>query len=158
MTNILIAEDHTILREGLKYLLESEKSINVVGEAENGLQAVEILDQQIKVDVVLTDIDMPVMDGLALTRKIKEKSLDVKVIVLSMHNNDNFVYEAFRAGASAYMMKSASANELKFAINHVHSGGQYICPSLAINHIFSNVERNRPRTSLQAPDFELSSR
>lgn len=158
MLHIILAEDHTIVRNGLKILLESDENITIVGEAANGQQVIDILEKNDPVDLVLSDVNMPEMDGIALTRAIKELGYTVKVVLLSMHDNENFVYEAFRAGADAYLLKTSSAKELTFALHHVFSGELYLCSTLIKSQIFMNMERNLVTRSPSTGDIELSPR
>jgi len=121
---ILLADDHKIVRDGIKLMLEPQAGIDVVDEAENGEKALDILRDQF-VDIVVMDINMPVMDGITATKKIKEKFPDVKVLALTMSNDDLHIRQMIQAGASGYIMKSAGRQELKEAINAIMEGKHY---------------------------------
>jgi len=121
---ILLADDHKIVRDGIKLMLEPQAGIDVVDEAENGEKALDILRDQL-VDIVVMDINMPVMDGITATKKIKEKFPDVKVLALTMSNDDLHIRQMIQAGASGYIMKSAGRQELKEAINAIMEGKHY---------------------------------
>ncbi len=127
---LLIADDHKIVRDGLKALLESRSDMKVVAEAENGRQAVELI-QQVPVDVVIMDVAMPVLNGVEATRRILAHNRNVKVIALSMHSDRRFVTEILKAGASGYLLKDCAFEELAQAIEAVLSGATYLSPRVA---------------------------
>jgi DNA-binding NarL/FixJ family response regulator len=126
---ILLADDHTILRDGIKSLLENDPNIVVVGEAENGHAAVK-LACQLEPDVVLMDIAMPILNGLEATRQIKRDVPKVKVLILSMHDDDAYIQQALTYGAMGYILKDASASELLSAIFTVHKGEAVLSPPI----------------------------
>jgi DNA-binding NarL/FixJ family response regulator len=130
VTHLFLADDHGLFRELLGRVLELEHDIHIVGEATNGLEAVTKV-RQIKPDVVLMDINMPIIDGLAATRQITEELPDTAVIILTMYKHNHQVLQAMRAGARGYLLKSAQASEVLSAIRTVHGGGVLIEPSLA---------------------------
>lgn len=121
---ILLTDDHKIVRDGIKLMLEPQAGIDVVDEAENGERALEILEKEL-VDIVVMDINMPVMDGITATKKIKEEYPDVKVLALTMSNDDLHIRQMIQAGASGYIMKSAGRSELKAAIDAIMEGKHY---------------------------------
>ena len=127
---ILLADDHEIMRAGLRAILESEAGMEVVGEADNGRDAVKSA-QECQPDVVLMDIGMPDLNGIEATRQILSEAPDVKVIALSMHADKRFVASMFQAGASAYLLKKSAARELLKAIAEVTGGQIYISPQVA---------------------------
>ena len=127
---VLLAEDHTIVREGLKKLLEAEREIEVIGEAANGRKAVE-LARQLRPDVIVMDIAMPQMNGLEATRQILKASPDVKVIILSAHSDDTYVERATALGAAGYLIKQTSAHFLAEAIREVQKGNAFFSPAVA---------------------------
>ncbi len=136
MIHVLLADDHTIIRDGLKTMLElSGKFIQVTGEASNGKDLLELLSStsSVKADLVLMDINMPEMDGLTATRHIKQKFPHIKVIILSMMEEEHFITEAFQAGATGYLLKSVGYAELTRAIEVVVEGGQYISAQITLN-------------------------
>ncbi|MBG6233464.1 DNA-binding NarL/FixJ family response regulator [Pedobacter sp. CAN_A7] len=142
MLNVILAEDHNIVRNGIKMLLEMDKSINVVGEAMNGLEALEMVQKGMVVDIVLADINMPEIDGIALISKIKSINQNIKVMILSMMDNEKYVAQSFMEGASAYLLKSVSADELIFSIKHVASGNKYLCTELSIRQLDRLIQKS----------------
>jgi len=126
---ILLVDDHTILRDGLRSLLESESDLKVIGEAEDGRQAVTLACQQ-EPDVVLMDIAMPLLNGLEATRQIKRQCPKVKVLILSMYDNEEYIRQALEAGAMGYILKDAAARELISAIRDVHRGEAVLSPAV----------------------------
>ena len=127
---ILIVEDQRIVREGLRAVLEDEDEIAIVGEAANGQEALALF-AQLQPDVVLMDLQMPVMDGPEATRRIRELSPDARILVLTTYATDEFIFKALRAGAQGYLLKDASANQLIGAIHSVHAGQTLLAPAVA---------------------------
>jgi two-component system, NarL family, response regulator len=127
---ILIVEDQRIVREGLRAVLEDEDEIAIVGEAANGQEALALF-AQLQPDVVLMDLQMPVMDGPEATRRIRELSPDARILVLTTYATDEFIFKALRAGAQGYLLKDASTNELLGAIHSVHAGQTLLAPAVA---------------------------
>jgi DNA-binding NarL/FixJ family response regulator len=126
---ILIVDDHAILRDGIRALLESESDISVIGEAEDGRTAVR-LACQLKPDIVLMDIAMPLLNGLEATRQIRHDCPEVKVLVLSMHENDEYIRQALANGAMGYILKDATAHELIDAIHAIQNGEAILSPAI----------------------------
>lgn len=133
MIKILLAEDHNIVRNGIRILLEAEPRFQVIAEAVNGLEVEALLQNGIQVDLILADINMPEMDGITMLKGVQQAYPDIKVIMLSMYDNMKYVSESFRAGALGYLLKSVDAEELIFAIKHVYSGKKYICAAISLN-------------------------
>ena len=127
---ILLADDHSLLRQSLRVLLEMEPDLAVVGEAGDGLKTLDQVEA-LAPDVVLMDIAMPHLNGLEATRRLKKKCPEAKVIILSMHGDDQYIGQALRAGASGYLLKDASKEELILAIRSVHQGASYLSPRLS---------------------------
>lgn len=127
---ILLADDHAILRAGLVRLLGEEKDIEVVGEAENGREAVQKV-QELHPDIVLMDIGMPVMNGMEATKQIKKRDVNVKVLVLTMHDNEEYLFQVLQAGAAGYVLKKAADSDLVNAIHVVSRGDCFLYPSAA---------------------------
>ncbi len=127
---VLLAEDHTIVRKGLRSLLDGEAGIEVIGEAENGREAVEKV-QQLLPDVVLMDIAMPGLNGLEATRQIKKRFPEVQVLILTMHANEEYIFQILRAGASGYVVKQAAPTELISAIRAAYRGDSFLSPSIS---------------------------
>ena len=130
MIKILLAEDHKILRDGIKSLLKDEPEITVVGEARNGKEAIDILSDT-DVNIAILDINMPGMGGLETARYIKDNHSDTKTLILSMMDDENYLLKGFEAGASGYLLKSTGRDELLFAINKIANGECYVCSELA---------------------------
>src|SRR5947209_12755073 len=126
--HILLADDHTILRAGLKMMLNTQSDMEVNGEAQDGCQVIHE-GQRLEPDIVLMDITMPDMSGIESTRQIKKSLPDVKVLILTMHENDEYVFQALRAGASGYMLKEAADTELITALHVIQSGQFYLSPT-----------------------------
>lgn len=127
---VLLAEDHNIVRNGIRSLLDKQADINVVGEATDGLEVLHIVDKGVKPDIVLTDINMPNLNGLALIEQLRQRLPDVKVLILSMLDHENYVVQAVDAGASGFLLKNVGEEEMIFAIRHVNAGNLYVCSEL----------------------------
>ena len=127
--SVLIADDHTIVRSGVRLLLEAETDIRVVGEALNGREALE-LAESLQPDVVLMDITMPEMDGLEATKEIKTRFPQINVLVLTMHRSDEYFFEMLKAGASGYILKGAKTSELINAVRVVYQGEVFLYPTM----------------------------
>jgi two-component system, NarL family, response regulator NreC len=126
---ILLADDHAMLRHGLSRSFEQEKDVTIIGQAEDGYSAIE-LTKELSPDLVIMDIGMPGLNGIETTRRIIQDCPKVKIIGLSMHSSDKYVREMFKAGASGYLLKNCSFDELVEAIKAVMSGNTYISPSI----------------------------
>ncbi len=127
---VVIVDDQLLMRQGLETLLELESDIEVAGQAGDGLQAIEVV-QQYKPNVVLMDVRMPRMDGVEATRQIRAKIPQTQVIILTTFDDDEYVFEGLRAGAMGYLLKDVSAEELTDAIRRVARGEALIQPSIA---------------------------
>jgi len=133
MINILLAEDHNVVRNGIRSLIEKETDIKVSAEAINGKRALALLSNATDINIVLTDLNMPEMNGIELINKIKLSYPDIKVVVLSMLDHEKYVIEAFRAGACGYILKNVSSEELIFALRHIHSTNErYLCNEISL--------------------------
>jgi DNA-binding NarL/FixJ family response regulator len=127
---ILLAEDHTIVREGLRALLKIESDIKIVGEAENGRQAVAMVSE-LRPDIVVMDIAMPLLNGLEATRQVLQTTPSTKVLMLSAHSDDAHVEQVMALGASGYLIKQTAARVLAEAIREVHQGRTFFSPSIS---------------------------
>jgi two-component system, NarL family, response regulator NreC len=127
---ILIADDHRIMRSGLRSLLDKETDMEVVAEAENGRMTVQ-LALKVSPDVVIMDISMPDLNGIEASRQILSKAPDIKVLALSMHSDEQFVVEMLNAGASGYLLKDCAFGELCLAIRAVVENQKYLSPGIA---------------------------
>lgn len=130
MIKVLLAEDHNIVRNGIRSLLDKEDDVHVVGEAIDGLEVLKKLEEGTEIDLVLTDINMPQLNGLALLKELKQNFPDVKVLILSMLEHENYVLQALDSGAYGYLLKNIAEEELMFAIRHVYAGNIYVCSEL----------------------------
>lgn len=130
MTKILLADDHHIVRQGLRALLQSEPHFQLAGEAGDGLEAVR-LAEKLKPDVLITDMMMPGLNGLEVTRQVTKSLTRTKVIILSMYTNDAYVFEALKNGASGYVLKDSQASDLIQAVREVVAGRRYLSPPLS---------------------------
>jgi two-component system response regulator NreC len=128
--HVLVADDHTIVRSGVRLLLEAEPDIKVVGEALNGEEAIT-LSESLRPDVILMDIAMPGVDGLEATRQIKARWPDIGILVLTMHRTDDYFFEMLKAGASGYVLKGAETSELIHAVRVVGRGEVFLYPTMA---------------------------
>ncbi|MBO9573697.1 MAG: response regulator transcription factor [Chitinophagaceae bacterium] len=128
---LVIADDHEVYRDGLKSLLERTETLQVVGEAANGRELIEVCEQ-LKPDIVLTDIKMPVMDGIEAASYIFSHLPSIKIIALSMFNQDNLILDMINAGASGYLIKNAGKDEIIEAINSVNNNIPYYCRSTSM--------------------------
>ncbi len=125
MTNIIIADDHQMFIDGLRSMLEEIEGIRVIGEANNGKEAVDICNTA-QADVVIMDISMPVMDGIEATRAILKKHPHVKILGLSMFNDRNFIADLLKSGACGFILKNTGKDELVSALNAIQSGNSYL--------------------------------
>lgn len=137
---ILLADDHGIIRQGLRSLLEKEPDMQVVGEAEDGRKAIELVNE-CSPDIVIMDITMPNLNGVEATRHITGESSKSKVIALSIHSNRRFVADMLKAGASGYILKECLSDELVQAIRTVAGGGRYLSPRITDVVIDDYVKR-----------------
>ena len=129
MIRVAIAEDHTLVREALRHLLTQSGKVQVIGEATNGREAVELV-QKSRPDVLLLDISMPEKDGLQASMEIAAQGGSTRVLMLSMHTDDSYAVRAIRAGAAGYMQKSAKIDDLIEAIEAVHAGKRVVPPGV----------------------------
>lgn len=128
--HILLADDHALVRQGLRALLEAEEKFKVVGEAGEGLEAIAMVEQ-LKPDVVILDLMMPILNGLEATRQLSKQYPHTKIIILSMYDDEGFVLEALRNGASGYVLKDSTSDDLILAIYEVIAGRHYLSPPLS---------------------------
>jgi DNA-binding NarL/FixJ family response regulator len=146
---IVIAEDHTILREGLRSLLLSSPELEVVGEAKDGREAIQCVAKY-KPDLILTDLSMPRMDGMEAIREIKKQSPKTKILVLTIHKAEEYVLNTFKAGVHGYILKDSTHSELMIAIKNILSGKRYISPGISDKVLEGYLEERKtlkPKTS-----------
>lgn len=137
---ILLADDHTILRMGLKMLIGAAPDLEVVGEAADGEEAIA-LAQRLEPDVVLMDISMPRMDGIKATKAIKRAVPRARVLMLTMHEDDEYLFRTIQAGGSGYVLKKAADDEVLDAIRHVAGGGAFLRPAVTTRLVQDYLER-----------------
>jgi len=150
---VLIVDDHALFRRGLQMVLEGEKDIDVVGEAEDGHQAIEQAETTTP-DVVLMDVRMPKRSGIEATRAIKETLPSTRILMLTISDEEADLYEAIKAGASGYLLKEISIEEVADAIRAVHAGQSLISPSMAsklLNEFATMVKRRDERSQVPGP-------
>nr|WP_046673510.1 MULTISPECIES: response regulator transcription factor [Sphingobacterium]HAF35906.1 DNA-binding response regulator [Sphingobacterium sp.]KKO91420.1 hypothetical protein AAW12_10135 [Sphingobacterium sp. Ag1]OFV17013.1 two-component system response regulator [Sphingobacterium sp. HMSC13C05]QRQ63374.1 response regulator transcription factor [Sphingobacterium multivorum]SPZ84632.1 Nitrogen regulation protein C [Sphingobacterium multivorum] len=160
MIKILLVEDHMVVRNGIKLLLESQDGFEVVGEASNGKEALQFLNSNPVPDIVLTDISMEEMDGIELLHELKKQYPSIKVVILSMLNQINYVVEAFESGLAGYLVKNVGYNELLFGLNHIANGGRYMSEEIAmilLDQVRSGQSYAQVSGELQT-DFDISDR
>lgn len=140
---ILLAEDHTIVRKGIRLLLDREPSFEVVGEAENGREAVEMAEQ-LRPDIILMDHTMPLLNGLEALRQIKKRLPEIRVIILTMHTNEEYIFQFLQAGAAGYLVKQTAPTDLVEAIRAVHGGQSFLSPAISRTVIEEYVRHAAP--------------
>jgi len=146
---LLLADDHAVVRSGLRLLLEAQPDLVIVGEAENGEEAIR-RTAELQPDVVLMDIEMPGMNGIEAARRIKAQSPGASVLALTMYEDDQYFFEMLRAGASGYVPKRAAPDELASAIRAVSRGEVFIHPSLAGRLVQDYLQRRDVEVQEQA--------
>ena len=139
---VLIADDHTILRQGIKALLDNQAEIEVIGEAKDGREALTLIERLLP-DVVLMDIAMPGLNGLEATRRIKKKFPGIKVLVLTMYTNEEYVFQILNAGANGYLVKETAFQDLISAIKAVYRDEAFMSPSISKKVINRYTQRVR---------------
>jgi two-component system response regulator NreC len=140
MTTIVLADDHRIVRQGLRALLKAEPDFHLVGETGDGLEAVQLVEQ-LRPDVLVLDLMMPSLNGLEVTRQVSERSPHTRVVILSMHADEAYVLEALRNGAAGYVLKDASVSGLVRAVREVDAGRRYLSPPLSEHAIEAYVKK-----------------
>ena len=131
-TKVVIVEDHKLFREGLKSMLSDKDGLEVIGEAGDGLEAIRFIRKR-QPDLMLLDLSMPKMNGISVMKEIKSQYPEIKIMALTIHESDQYVLEAFEAGADGYCLKDAGRNELMVAVDSVLEGKRYISPSISDN-------------------------
>ena len=148
MINIMIVDDHSMIREGLKQLLELDGNMRVVEEASDGVECLEKIGTA-KPDVLLLDINMPRMNGLEVLAKLKEKKIKTKVLVLTVHNEIDYLLKAVEIGINGYLLKDSESSELKKAIVSVVDGENYIQPSLIPSLNAKMIQRDNDKNKIE---------
>jgi DNA-binding NarL/FixJ family response regulator len=150
-TTIVLADDHVVVRQGLRALLEAEPDFAIVGEAADGLEVPDLVER-LKADVLVLDLMLPGLNGLEVTRQVQQRSPQTRIVVLSMYANEAYVLEALRNGAAAYVLKEASGADLVHAIREVMAGRRYLSPPLSESAIELYVQKAKaaPRDAYEA--------
>lgn len=158
--SVVLADDHVVVRSGIKNLLENEGEIAVVGEASNGKEAISAVEK-LNPDMLIIDIRMPEMNGLEATRELNKKPDAIKILILSMHDDEDYILQAIECGASGYLLKDTSKEEFLKAIKTIQQGGKYfsgdISQVLVNNYLNVNTKKanqNKPT----ANDYEITKR
>lgn len=149
---ILLADDHALFREGLRSLLEDQEDIEIVGEAEDGLEAIR-LAAQLQPDLILMDINMPVIDGVEATHRVLRQNGMIRIVILTMYPQDEYAFEALKAGAKAYLLKDTRSKKLLQVVRAVHQGQAVIDPEMTARLLdeFRRLrdEQEKPSTQTQ---------
>ncbi len=153
---VFLADDHAVVRDGLRYILEAQAGITVVGEAANGLDAVAEV-RKLKPDVVVMDIAMPGLNGIEATRQIRTELPKTQVVILSVYSSSEHIYRALKAGARGYLLKESAGAEVVMAVRTVHAGRRYLCEKIANTMIDTYIEQ-REAAEAESPLERLSIR
>ena len=154
---IILADDHLIVREGIKVLLEEDKTNEIVFEASNGLEVLDYLKKE-QPDMIIMDISMPKLNGIFTTERVKNKYPSVKILILSRHDAEEYIWEAVIAGADGYLVKSAASKELHIAVREIIKGNKYHSPSLSkgiIKKIISHDQPDKKKKKLTNREKEI---
>lgn len=158
MLQVILAEDHIVVRDGLKALLESTGEFEIIGEASNGAEVLDLLNSNKKVDIILTDINMPIMDGISLIKTLKQNHPLIYIAILSILDHEEYIMQAFTHEADGYLLKNADAEELIFALKYISTGRKYISSELAINFLSRWINSAKTTNTSQDVLLDLSSR
>jgi two-component system response regulator NreC len=142
MIKVLLVDDHTLFRQGIRSLLSNASDIEVVGEADNGQEAIE-MTKMLSPDVAVMDLVMPIMNGIEAAQQINELYPDTKILILSMYDDDDYIRQILRAGASGYVLKRSASEDLLRAIREVHAGGSALHPAVAAK-LINYVRNSKP--------------
>ncbi|MFD2147385.1 response regulator [Mucilaginibacter antarcticus] len=158
MIRVLIADDHHVVRCGIRQLLENENGFIVSGEAADGNAALKLLENGVEADVLLADVNMPGMDGLELTRNIRQTYPELKIVLLTMQEEESYIQKAFGAGVQNYVFKTAGTEEVIFALKQAASGKSYVCSSLTERLIKQSGEIHSTSQIGETSDIKFSKR
>jgi len=161
MINVVLADDHVLVRDGIKALLEDQDGVAVVDEASNGKEALEVVSRN-KPHVLIVDIRMPEMNGIEVVGAMSKSHKDVRTLVLSMHDSEEYVVQAIQAGADGYLLKGASKEEFLKALHKVASGGKYFTGDVSAiimnNFVNGNVKSSKTSETPKEDPFKLTKR
>jgi DNA-binding NarL/FixJ family response regulator len=153
--NIVLVDDHTIVRDGLKYLLEDEDYIKIIGEGDNGLEAIELVEK-LQPDLLIIDIRMPEMNGIEALKILNKTPRKTKSIVLSMHDSEEYILQSIEANAMGYLLKDAGKTEILKAINNVYNGEKYFSGDIS-NVLINNLLKNKDSHPQEKIELTFSS-
>lgn len=158
-TQVVLIDDHTVLRDGLKLLLSLEPDLEIAGEAATGLDGLAVA-ARVHPHVVVTDVGLPDIDGVEVTRRLRDELPETRVLVLTVHDEDNYVFALIQAGASGYLLKNAAGNDLVAAIRTVAAGKPWLQPEIAqrLIHFATGRQPSPPKSGLDALIEPLTSR
>ena len=148
---LFIVEDHKIVRDGLRSLMKTENGLEFVGEAGDGMEAIRCINKT-NPDLIILDLNMPKMDGISIISQIKKQSQDMKILVLTMHKDEEYIMEAFKSGIDGYCIKTTTGKELLNAIRIVLAGRRYISPDISDMVLKGFIDRRE--TTKKEPSFE----
>lgn len=151
---VIIADDHQIVIDGLKSLLVQEENIEVVGQALNGKEVLTILEKK-EVDIVVLDIEMPLLSGIETTKIIKEKYPNIKVLILSMYNTEKFVHNVIEIGADGYILKNKGKEELVLAIKYISEGDEFFGREVEKTFRMSQKKKNDEAKNVKLTKREI---
>lgn len=158
MLKVILAEDHNIVRNGIRMLLENEPDFEVIAEATNGQEVLELLEKNTPAELILADINMPIMDGITMLKAIRTSYPHIKVVFLTMLDNEKYIIQAFNEGASGYVFKSVSSDELIFSLRQVNNGSRYLCTELALTLLDRSLQENTVFTTTMENKIDFSER
>ncbi|EPR65584.1 response regulator transcription factor [Cyclobacterium qasimii] len=157
---VVLADDHVVVRSGIKNLLENEGDIVVVGEASNGKEALEVVEK-LKPDMLIIDIRMPEMNGLEATRELKNNGTSIKILILSMHDDEDYILQSIECGASGYLLKDTSKEEFLKAIKAIHQGGKYFSGDISqvlVNNYLNGKDRKNIKKTSPVNHYDVTKR
>ncbi len=154
--SIFLADDHVILREGLKHILLEDNSIEIIGEAGDGREALEKIDK-LKPDIAILDISMPTLSGLEAARVIRKYNKNIKLIILTRHDNEEYVHQAIKNGVNGFILKDSAGDDLLKAVRDVMNGNIYLSPKIVTNIVKSGMAEpgSKDRIKLKSEKKEL---
>lgn len=152
-TRLVIVDDHQLIIDGIRALLRDEESIQIVGEASNGKKAIEVIDL-LETDVVLLDIDMPVMDGIETSKILHQKYPKLAIIILSMHAEKGLIKNLVEIGVKGYLLKNSSRAEILKALNEVMEGNSYFSPEVTLSLLNKSTENGSRQSEINLTDRE----
>ncbi|GAA4792848.1 response regulator transcription factor [Olivibacter ginsenosidimutans] len=158
MINIILVDDHHIVRQGIRTLLEIETDITVIGETDQQEELVHFIETGKVADVIIIDINMPAIDGITLTESIKKSYPSIHIIVLSMMDHEKYVAQAFKAGANAFLIKNVSRDELLFSIRFVAQGEYYICSEISMKLLHQAMKVIPLQAPVKIEELQINNR